>query len=677
MCGITGILLDPARTDPGRLDGIVRMNMRLSHRGPDGDGFWTDRTAGIALAHRRLAIIDLSETGRQPMETPDGQLVASYNGEIYNFAELRSELSLLGHRFRGHSDTAVMLAAFQQFGIAAALPRLAGMFAIGLWDRRHRTLHLIRDRMGKKPLYVTLVNGALLFASELKAFHAFPGFQPQLDRQSLSLMLHQGWVPDQRCIWDGVIKVPPGGMISVRPDELHRLDADGLRGRVQMWWSLGSVAAQGQSHPFDDDSAAIDELDRLLHLVVRQRMVADVPLGALLSGGIDSTTVVAMMQAQSTRPVRTFTIGYAEGRYDEADSAARIARHLGTDHTELRLTADEARATIPDLPRIWDEPFADESQIPTLLVSQLARQHVTVALSGDGGDEAFGGYHRHILSARLAPARTLPPALRRLIAAAMSGADSQWRGLHRLAPGLVPGPRTSRSRVRKLAAILRATDEEDLYRRLISADPDIVGPNLMPAPEACAGIPDPTSRLTYRDMVGYLPGDILVKADRASMAVSLEGRCPLLDHRIIEFAWRLPISTKIRGGKGKWILRQVLRRHVPEALFERPKHGFDVPIADWLRGPLRDWAGDLLSPARLSREGLVDPARAQVCWHEHINGTHDHAGVLWPLLMFEAWLDATGESAAQISNATGENGRFAQTWAAHSAPGEVGADNGR
>ncbi len=676
MCGIAGILLDPARTDPRLLAAIGPMAMRLRHRGPDGDGFWIDEGQGVALAHRRLAIIDLSDAGRQPMASHDDRLIVTYNGEIYNFAGLRTEFIAAGQCFRGHSDTEVMLAAFLRFGVAATLQRLAGMFAIGLWDRQKRTLHLIRDRLGKKPLYVALSHGALLFASELKALSAFPGFEPELDRGSLDLMLRQGWIPDHRCIWANVVKIPPGGMLSVRPEEISGLDADGLKQRMHIWWSLPQVAEQGQQQQFHGDNATIEELDRLLRTAVRERMVADVPLGALLSGGIDSTTVVALMQAQSSRPVRTFTIGYAETRYDEAGSAARLARHLSTEHTELRLTAEEALATIPDLPRIWDEPFADESQIPTLLVCQLARQHVTVALSGDGGDESFGGYSRYLLPGRLAAALALPRAVRRTAAAAMLAADSCARRL----PTGIPGLHLSRAHVQKLGFALQAESEQDFYDRLVATSQSALprDPAGNARPGAFPILANQTSRLIYRDMAGYLPGDILVKLDRASMAVSLEGRCPLLDHRVIEFAWRLPLSAKIRDGQGKWILRQVLRRYVPEALFDRPKHGFDVPIADWLRGPLRDWAGDLLSPSRLGREGFVDPAQAQRLWREHQKQTHDHAGALWAILMFEAWLDVARDARTPATPAglfTAENGPPAYAGAAWLAPRQVGAEN--
>lgn len=644
MCGIAGILLAPHRADPRRLAAVKAMTATLHHRGPDGSGMWIDGDAGIALGHRRLAIVDLSEAGHQPMVSHGGGLVMTYNGEVYNSAGLRSELEALGHRFRGHSDTEVMLAAFESLGIEPALRRFAGMFALAVWDRRSRVLHLIRDRLGKKPLYVTLVGGALLFASELKALLAFPGFRPTVDTNALAMVLRHGWVPDRQCVWQGVFKLPPGTMLSLCVEDLEAGSPARLQERVHDWWSLAEVAEQGQQHLLDLTETGFEtELDRLLRLAVGERMVADVPLGAFLSGGIDSSTVVAMMQAQSSRPVRTFTIGYQEAQYDEADDAARVAQHLGTEHTEFRLTPAETCAVIPELPRIWDEPFADESQIPTLLVARLARRYVTVALSGDGGDESFGGYTRHVMAPRLAFLFGLPLRPRRAAAAALSmlSPEAQERLLRALPLPAALRRRLSGHDFRKFVQLLDVTNECDLYERLTS----LGAASVSAAPRASSGAPPPplrdlAARLMCRDMAGYLPGDILVKLDRASMAVSLEARCPLLDHRVIEFAWRLPTSLKIRDGKGKWLLRRVLRRYLPEPLFERPKHGFNVPIGAWLKGPLRDWAEELLAKPRLRGEGFLDPERIHACWHEHSSGRRDRTYELWAILMVEAWAEA-------------------------------------
>jgi asparagine synthase (glutamine-hydrolysing) len=656
MCGIVGIFLAPHAADPRRLAAIEAMAAVLRHRGPDGGGTWIDRDAGLALGHRRLAIVDLSEAGSQPMLSRGEDLVMTFNGEIYNFADLRRELEAVGHRFRGHSDSEVMLAAFETFGIESALRRFAGMFALGLWDRKHRVLHLVRDRLGKKPLYVALDRGALLFASELKAIRAFPGFQPTVDSAALAMVLRRGWIPDRHCIWEGVFKLPPGTMLSIRPDDLRMGGSDALRERVRPWWSLAEIAEAGQQQPLELKVTELEgELDRLLRTVVRQRMVADVPLGAFLSGGIDSSTIVALMQVQSPRPVRTFTIGFSEASYDEAAHASRIASHFGTEHTEFRLTPAEALAVIPKLPEVWDEPFADESQIPTLLLSRLARKHVTVALSGDGGDECFGGYTRHVMSGHLAPVLGLPLSSRRLVASALQLlSPARWQQLLRASP--LPGAlrhTLSGTNLHKLANVLGAVDEDELYDQLTTFDPSPM--TIQPPTAGADRVPplrDRIGRLLYRDMAGYLPGDILVKLDRASMAAGLEARCPFLDHRLVEFAWRLPTAVKVRGGQGKWLLRRVLRRYLPKAFIERPKQGFNVPIGEWLKGPLRNWARELLDESRIRRDGFLDARRVDICWQEHLSGHRDRARELWALLMVQAWLDATRGPIASVPSAS-------------------------
>jgi asparagine synthase (glutamine-hydrolysing) len=647
MCGIAGILLTQA-ADPRRLAAIDAMTATLNHRGPDGKGIWVDRDGGIALGHRRLAIVDLSDAGHQPMLSADESLVMTFNGEIYNFAALRPGLAAKGHRFRGNSDTEVMLAAFDNYGVEEALKQFSGMFAAGVWDRRRRVLHLVRDRMGKKPLYVALADGALLFASELKAILAYPGFRATVDTRALAMMLRQGWMPDQHCIWKGVFKLPPGTMLSVRAGDLATASIESLRERVRCWWSLAAIAETGQRHPLTLDESELDaELDRLLRSAVQQRMVADVPLGAFLSGGIDSSTVVALMQAQSSRPIRTFTIGFREAQYDEAAHASKVAQHFGTEHTEFRLTPAEVCAVIPDLPQIWDEPFADESQIPTLLLSRLARQHVTVALSGDGGDECFGGYARHFMLARLATLFRLPSGLRRLAASALlkltpQACEDIFRILQ-LPAALRPA--LNGANLQKFARALGALDEQERYNQLttfgsrpVALDPGAADTANVPP------LPDAVGRLIYRDMASYLTGDILVKLDRATMAASLEARCPLLDDRVIEFAWRLPTNVKIRDGRGKWPLRRVLRRYLPESLFERPKQGFNVPVGEWLRGPLRGWAEEVLDGVKIRREGLLHSGRIQACWQQHLSGQSDRSGELWAILMAQAWLDSARNS---------------------------------
>ncbi|MEM7633894.1 MAG: asparagine synthase (glutamine-hydrolyzing) [Pseudomonadota bacterium] len=656
MCGISGIFLTSHHADPRRLSSIEQMTTSLHHRGPDGAGIWVDRDAGIALGHRRLAIIDLSEEGFQPMHSHGDNLVLTYNGEVYNHTEIRRELEACGDRFRGHSDTEVMLAAFNRFGVEAALNKLVGMFALGLWDKKKRVLHLARDRIGKKPLYVGVVKGGIAFASELKGLLAYPEIRTQVDPQALAMVLLQGWIPDNHCIWRGVFKLPPGAMLSISADDLVFTNADRLRQRTHRWWSLRRTAEEGQRQPYRQSLPELEtELDDLLRMVVSQRMVADVPVGAFLSGGIDSSTLVALMQAQSSRPVRTFSIGFAGTHYDEAPQAALVAKHLGTEHTEFNVTSEEARSVIPDLPGVWDEPFADESQIPTLLLSRLARRDVTVALTGDGGDECFGGYNRHVMQSRLAPVFRLPKPVR---AGMTSGLNALSSGFWDQLLSRMPLPSTLGHSLRsenlqKLADVLDVANEQEFYDRLTRFGPISM---MRDPPAAPAGhipaLPDATSRLIYRDMAEYLPGDILVKTDRASMAASLEARCPLLDHRLIEFAWRLPTSAKVRDGKGKWLLRRVLNRYLPGALFDRPKHGFNVPVGDWLRGPLREWAHDLLHSRRMQTDGFLDSDRVRQCWDQHLSGRRDRGRELWAILMVQAWLDSSRDRIAPHAAAT-------------------------
>ena len=638
VCGLAGAVESGAGRSSEELHALARaMADTLSHRGPDDWGTWADAGAGIALGHRRLSIVDLSEAGHQPMVSADERFVITYNGEVYNADELRAELEAEGKRFRGHSDTEVILEGFASWGAERLVERLIGMFAFAVWDRRERALSLVRDRIGIKPLYWAQQGDLFLFGSELKALCAWPGFGPEIDRDALGAYFRWGYVPAPRSIYRGVQKLRPGHRLT--------LSANGQTELVR-YWDLGEVARAGLADRLDaSDEEATDALEALLRDAVRRRMIADVPLGAFLSGGIDSSAVVALMQAESDRPVRTFTIGFHEPGFDEATHAKAIAGHLGTDHTELYVESGHALSIVPRIPHWFDEPFSDSSQIPTYLVSEMTRQHVTVALSGDGGDELFAGY------ANYARARDLwervgrgPDAFR---GAAASLLESVVPGGGDGALGLLPGalrPAKPGHRLNKLARMLRCRDVEELYRVLLrrwdervvfGAGDDDGGP----WEEDGGFVPDLVERLEYLDTLSYLPDDILTKVDRASMAVSLEARVPVLDHRVVEFSWRVPPSMKVREGQTKWLLQQVLHRHVPKNLVERPKMGFGVPIGAWLRGPLRDWAETLLDEARLEREGYLDPAPVRRKWQEHLDERADWDYALWDVLMFQAWLE--------------------------------------
>ena len=628
MCGIAGIL-DPAG-GTALPDRAAAMARRLHHRGPDGSDVWTDPEAGIALGHRRLAIIDLSPAGPQPMISSCGRMVLSYNGEIYNAAELRTELEAGGRVFRGHSDSEVIVEGAAEWGLAALLPRLIGMFALALWDRRERRLSLVRDRFGIKPLYWSYDGACLRFGSELKALTAEPGFDRTIDRDALASYLRFCYVPSPQSIYRAARKLPAGHVLEISPAGAPRIDA---------WWRLADLVRSARAAPFTGSKGeATEALEELLKDAVKRRMYADVPLGVFLSGGVDSATVTALMQAQSDRPVQSFTVGFSETGYDEAAHAAQVAAHLGTDHTEEILTPDAARAVIPDMPAIFDEPFADSSQIPTLLVSQITRRQVTVALSGDGGDEIFGGYNRHIeADGRLKRLWSLPGPLRRSMATGAEWVPPAW--WRRLLPGL-PQPD---EKAAKLAQALRA-GPECFYRTVVSTWPD-------PAKLTLAGdedwheawgeaetlCPDPVERMQYLDAMTYMSEDILAKVDRTSMAVSLEVRVPLMDHRVAAFAWSLPMHLKTAGGQGKRILRRVLYRHVPRNLIERPKQGFQMPIGHWLRDPLRSWAEDLLSEAEIKAHGLVRSGPVRAIWDEHLSGRRDHAARLWTVLNLQAF----------------------------------------
>lgn len=652
MCGITGFW-HPAGLQADRADPVGRaMALRIASRGPDDAGTWSDLDNGIVLAHRRLAIVDLSAAGHQPMHSPSSRYVIVFNGEIYNHAELRQRLekeapSFVPSAWRGHSDTETLLAAFDAWGVEETLRRAIGMFAIALWDREQRSLTLARDRIGEKPLYYgwqgSGAQKTLLFGSELKALHAHPSFRASVDRQSLVLFMRHGYVPAPRSIHDGIAKVPPGCLVVLRPGQEPQL----LR-----YWSAVDVALRGASESRRmSDEHAVEELDTLLRSAVRQQMMADVPLGAFLSGGIDSSTIVALMQAQSSQRVKTFSIGFHEEGYNEAEHAKRVAAHLGTDHTELYVTPQEAMQVVPSLPAIYDEPFGDSSQIPTFLVSKMARQHVTVALSGDAGDELFGGYTRYLLTQKLwGRIERIPRPLRQTAAAALLGvSEATWNRLGTAAGRMAPSiQRFNRlgEKLHKGARAIAKPNANHVYLSTVSqwADPGRVVPGVTepqtpltgasPELDSLADVP----RMMALDLMTYLPDDILVKVDRAAMGVSLETRVPMLDHRVVEFAFALPLEQKVRGDVAKWILRQVLYRYVPREMIERPKMGFGVPIDSWLRGPLRGWAEDLLDPARIRREGHLDAVQVQAAWTDHVSGRANRQYELWNVLMFQAWL---------------------------------------
>lgn len=641
MCGIAGFL--DARTLSERHDQnaiVRRMTNVLQHRGPDDSGFWLDGESGIALGHRRLSIVDLSPAGHQPMVSQCGRYVLAYNGEIFSHLELRAELEAAGCVFKGHSDTEVVLEAISRWGLDTTLPRLIGMFAIALWDRAERTLTLVRDRVGIKPLYWLDAGGLFVFGSELKALREHPGWTPEVDRDAIGAFMRHNYIPAPFSVYRGVRKLEPGCYVVL---------AQGRAPRHVRYWDLRDVVRSGQrQRRAVDDMQAVEAMETLLRDSVKRRMVADVPLGALLSGGIDSSLVTALMQAQSTQRVRTFSIGFSESGYDEAPFAKAIAQHLGTDHTELYVEPNHALEIIPRLSEWWDEPFADSSQIPTYLVCELTRKHVTVVLSGDGGDEVFCGYTRYLLGAQLwSRMHRLPPALRRLLARSIrSISPGAWERLAALLPARARPPHVG-SRAHKLADSLDRADPDAVYLQMLSHwhEPDSVVLGSREAKgrlwdtDARAVVPHFVERMQYQDTLTYLPDDILTKVDRASMAVALEARVPLLDHRVIEAAWRLPLHTKLRDGKGKWMLRQILARYVPTAMFERPKMGFGVPIDRWLRGPLRDWAEHLLSETRLRSQGLLDPAPIRARWQAHVEGGANWAYPLWNVLMLQAWID--------------------------------------
>ena len=640
MCGVTGFWDPKNQYKKKEAEALGhKMALAIESRGPDSSDVWVDEERGIVLAHRRLAIQDLSPHGNQPMHSPSRRFTTIYNGEIYNAPEIQKDLLKRGYKFRGHSDTEVMLAAFEEWGIERSLSKFIGMFAIVLWDHKEKKLFLIRDRLGIKPLYWGWQKGVLFFGSQIKAFRDHPSFKGEISKTALVSFFRFSYVPAPQTIYEGIEKIEPGTIVAV--------DCDG-KSQKSTYWSMQSAYNHSDKNPYEGSlKEAQADLDGLLKDAVQKRMLADVPLGAFLSGGVDSSAVVALMQAQSNRPVKTFSIGFNEAQYNEAQHAKEVAKHLGTDHYELYVTPKEAQDVIPHLSDWYDEPFADSSQIPTYLVSKLARQHVTVSLSGDGGDELFSGYTRYFVGERLWTASAkLPNLLKQGVGGVLNSIPPGfWQGLEKIGPSKLL-PKHLAEKALKLSELCNAHSFQDFYKALVSQ-------NSNPAGLVCGGMEstyavwdhlkgDQTSHIRtmqFLDSVTYLPDDILTKVDRASMAVSLEARVPLLDHRVVEFASALPLSMKVHKGQGKHILREVLYQYVPKNLIERPKMGFGVPIGDWLRKDLNAWAEDLLSPASLEKSGLLEAATIRKLWLEHMSGKKNWQYALWPVLMFQAWYD--------------------------------------
>lgn len=640
MCGIAGIFGQQSAD----LSIILKsMADQLKHRGPDASGIWTDALVGIGLAHRRLSILDLSAQGNQPMISDSGRYIICYNGEVYNHQELRAELDKNRTMpWRGHSDTEILLNAIEQWGVRTSLERSNGMFAFAVWDRLERKLTLARDRMGEKPLYLGWIGTSFAFASELRALRRLPQWTHSVDRQALGLLLRFGYIPAPLSIHNGIYKLPAATSITLGHEHTIRpLDLREFVALLECYWSLPQVAIDGLTHPFPGtEMEAVETLQTLLEDAVRIRMDADVPVGAMLSGGIDSSLVSALMQRQSAKPIRTFTVGFREDRFDEARHAQRIADYIGSEHSEFRLTPGHAMEVIPRLPEIYDEPFADPSQVPTILVSAVARQHVTVALSGDAGDELFFGYGRYFDAYRIWQCIGIwPPSLRVILGNVINRIS---KGAERFG--------SLGFRMRRLQQRLKADRFDDFYGNLVSLSltPTAVTgwPQRLPDAPLSPAIPnqlgEPASRMMFTDQSLYLPEDILTKVDRASMAASLELRVPMLDHRIVEFSWKLPQRLRFNGRDGKVVLRKLLYRHVPRQLVERPKQGFEIPLNDWLRQPLRNWMLDLLDQGRISGEGYMDAKTVTTLVGEHLSGRGDHGYALWTALMFQAWLRCYG-----------------------------------
>lgn len=645
MCGLSGVIWRREQTVDLEQVG-AGMAQRIRHRGPDDHGVWCDKELNVLLVHTRLSIVDLSPAGHQPMVSPCQRYILVFNGEVYNHLTLREALG--GQQaWRGHSDTETLLASFAEWGVEATLQRAVGMFAFALWDRQTRTLTLGRDRLGEKPLYYGWHGDAFLFSSELKAMDACPGFSPTLNRDALALYLRHSVVPAPYSIWNGIAKLEPGCIAVLDWTAVSQ----GALPRISMYWSLAEVAQQAHEHPLLlSDAEATAQLDAAISESLRGQLLADVPLGAFLSGGVDSSLVVALMQKLSSQPVKTFTIGFDVPGFNEAEHASAVARHLGTEHTELYIQAEDALQVIPRLPSLYDEPFADSSQIPTFLVSQLARQHVTVALSGDGGDELFFGYSRYLQAQKLVTLlQRMPGWVRQAGQACLNRVSAQqfgqlYRGMMPLLPAALRA-KYPEDKLKRLQHLMAARGEMATYRALIShwADPTCVVKGASEPLTWLTGrkpIPEGFSladKMMLADSMSYLPDDILVKVDRAAMGVSLETRVPLLDHRVVELAWRLPQTQKLRADQSKWVLRQVLYQYVPREMIDRPKMGFGVPVGEWLLGPLRAWADALLEPSRLAREDIFDPAIVTQVWQDFQQGRSHAQYLLWDILMFQAW----------------------------------------
>lgn len=644
MCGITGLISNQMVSS----DHLSNMANAMPHRGPDDSGIWHNNDAGIGLAHRRLAIVDLSAAGHQPMHSTSERYVIAFNGEVYNHNKLRAELEKtnIAPHWCGHSDTETLLAAFEAWGIEATLQRCIGMFAIALWDKATQTLTLARDRLGEKPLYYGWQGDTFLFGSELKALKAHPAFQADINRDALCLYMRHNYIPAPYSIYQGIHKLLPGTWLQVSHAQREP--------RINTYWSGVDVSRQGKANPFTGSAEeAVNALENLLKDAIGQQMMADVPLGAFLSGGIDSSTVVALMQAQSTQPIKTFSIGFHEELYNEAAHAKAVAQHLGTDHTELYVTPDDCMQVIPRLPTLYDEPFADSSQIPTFLVSQLARQHVTVSLSGDAGDELFAGYNRYQLTADTwAKLSRIPRPIRQWAAKAITSVSpASWNRIASTLKSVIPAFgqwANMGDKLHKGAGVMASHSAADLYLGMVSGwqhPTDVIIGGTEPPTFLTGYLPDlshlsTVERMMVLDLLTYLPDDILCKVDRAAMGVSLESRVPFLDHRVVEFAWSVPLEYKLRDNQTKWVLRQVLYRHVPKELIERPKMGFGVPIDSWLRGSLRDWAEDLLDESRLRQDGYFNPAPIRQKWKEHLSEQRNWQHHLWDVLIFNQWLDA-------------------------------------